>query len=149
MAITARVNQERGQCAVRFLLGGDSCQFDDGVGLIDDLLEHRRRVIRSWCEAVEQLFGGHHDLVRCLAATTAATHPVGHDTQQTARDTLVCKKIDLILLVVTVALVNTCGGRYSITFGHCVISRVVSLVMVPQSTYYQMKQPAEIKKLWN
>ena len=86
--------------------------------LLDHLGQDGRGIVGIRIVTFKQLFGGHHDLVRCFATAAAPTHSVGHDGQYAAVDTWMLYKRDLILLVLAVAFVYACGSSESITSGH-------------------------------
>lgn len=86
--------------------------------LLHHLGQDGRRIVGVRVVAFKQLFGGHHDLVRGFASAAAPTHAIGHDGQNAAIDTRMFQERDLVLLVLAVALVYTCGSSESVTSGH-------------------------------
>lgn len=64
------------------------------------------------------MFGRHHDLVRRFASAAATAHAVGQYGQDAAIDAGVIEQRNLILLVITVALVDAGGSGESVALDH-------------------------------
>ena len=88
------------------------------MGFLHYLGQDGGRVIGVGVIPLKQLFGGHHDLVRGFAAAASPTHAIGYDGQNAAIDARVFYERDLVLLVLAVALVYSCGSSESVTSGH-------------------------------
>ena len=81
VALTSRINQKCGQCAVRLLFSRNGCELDDDMSFFDDLSEHRRSVIGFRRISFKNLFGRQHDLIGRLSAPAAPSHAIGNHTQ--------------------------------------------------------------------
>jgi hypothetical protein len=118
VALPGRQHHERGNRAVRLLLGRDRGELDDRVRVLDDLRKQFLGRIFRRRKALEQLPRGHDDLVRRLAPATAATHSVGHHRQHATVNAWMRNHRNLVLLVLAVALVKARGGTESVMGGH-------------------------------
>ena len=103
--------------AVGLFFSGDRCQLDHQVRFPCDLRHRGLGVISHGVEAVEDLLGRQHDLVRGLAPATASAHAIGHHAHDASLHTGVLQETDLILLIGTVALMDGGGGADSIGQG--------------------------------
>ena len=118
VAVASRIDEERRNGAVRFLLCRNSGQPNDNVRFFHHGFEHGGRVVGFGGVALKKLARRHHDLVGCLAATTAPAHAVRHNPQHAAVVTAVSDQGHLILLVLPVSFVDTGGGDKTERFGH-------------------------------
>ena len=109
VALARRADEERGDRAVRLLLGGDRRQLDHQVRFEHELLERFGRVVAVRRIALEQLLRREDDLVGGLAAAALAAHAVGEDAHDAARHARVRKDLDLVLLIGPVTAVD--AGR--------------------------------------
>ena len=142
MAVAARIDQEGGHRAVGFFLCRDGGEADHHMRLARDLHQQARRIVGLGRIPLEQLLGGHDDLVGGLAPPAAPAHSVRHDAQDTPVDPGVVEKSHAVLLVVTVSLVDAGGRRESVAFGHCVgCSRRSALGKWVSNTYYPEPEP--------
>ena len=124
VAVSARIDDKGCQRAVRLLLGRERRQLDDKMSLLNDLLEHGGRIINVRCIALKKLLGSQHDLVGGFAPAASSTHAVSHYAQHATGNTSVGIQVDLVLLIVPVALMDSGGCGDSITFGHRLIVQV-------------------------